>query len=113
MNGRSALRAVYNEPGIESGRVSRNGVRIEGVDSWRELEVQLASIMSEKSNNHTLELCIRPRHGVLHVPMLEQLTPHLPCHRLCLHDQVVKQSTRCSQPNWCWRPIYKAGQMCI
>jgi hypothetical protein len=38
MKGRSALRAVYKEPGIESGRVSRNGARIEGVDSWRELE---------------------------------------------------------------------------
>jgi hypothetical protein len=33
MKGRRALKAVYNEAGIESGRVSRKGPRIEGVDA--------------------------------------------------------------------------------
>jgi hypothetical protein len=37
MKGRSALRAVYNDEGMDSGRVPRNGARIEGVDSWRDL----------------------------------------------------------------------------
>ena len=37
MKGRSALRAVYKEEGMDSGRVPRNGANTEGVDSWREL----------------------------------------------------------------------------
>jgi hypothetical protein len=37
MKGRSALRAVYSEEGIDSGRVPRKGASIEGVDWWRDL----------------------------------------------------------------------------
>jgi hypothetical protein len=37
MKGRSASRAVYNEDGIDSGSVPRNGASTEGVDSWRDL----------------------------------------------------------------------------
>jgi hypothetical protein len=37
MKGRSALRSVYKEEGIDSGSVSRNAVSTDGVDSWREL----------------------------------------------------------------------------
>jgi hypothetical protein len=37
MKGRSALRAVYKEGGIDNGRVPRNGASTEGVDSWRDL----------------------------------------------------------------------------
>ncbi len=38
MKGLRALRAVYSEDGIERGSVAKNGARIEGVDSWRELQ---------------------------------------------------------------------------
>jgi hypothetical protein len=37
MKGRSASRAVYNEEGIDSGSVPRNGESTEGVDSCRDL----------------------------------------------------------------------------
>ncbi len=38
MNGRSAFRAVYNEDGIDSGRVDKNGTRTEGVEICRDLD---------------------------------------------------------------------------
>jgi len=37
MKGRSALRAVYKDEGMDSGSVPRKGTSIEGVDSWRDL----------------------------------------------------------------------------
>lgn len=38
INGRSAFRAVYNEEGIDSGRVDKNGTRTEGVEVCNDLD---------------------------------------------------------------------------
>lgn len=44
MKGRRAFRAVYRDVGIDNGRVWRNGMSTEGVDSCREL-----FLLSERS----------------------------------------------------------------
>ena len=43
INGWRALRAVYNEGGIERGSVPRNGTRTEGVDGCSDLNHMLES----------------------------------------------------------------------
>jgi hypothetical protein len=87
---------------MDNGKVPRNGASTEGVDSWRDLMYcEKVSKLGEEEV-HTLGLCTRLRHGVLHVPKLEPTTLHQLCRQSFLPDPVVKQSTRYSQLSWCW-----------
>lgn len=92
MKGRSALRAVYKEEGMDNGRVPRNGASTEGVDSWRDLWHGENRPQVWEEGILTLTLYIHPRRGVLHVPKLEPTKRHQLCHQSFLRDRVVKQS---------------------